>query len=114
MLLTFTNYGYIDKSRQGHIIKDFSKQTQSESIATNRFNIIRETSMMMYKVKNMKKKLITIREAAKILEVNPETLRRWDRKGKFKAKRHPINGYRLYDRDAIKLLRNKIQNGGVL
>ena len=41
--------------------------------------------------KKDKKKLITIQDAAKLLGVNPETLRRWDRKGKFKAKRHPIN-----------------------
>ena len=30
-------------------------------------------------------KLLKIREAAEILSVNPETLRRWDRSGKLKA-----------------------------
>ena len=30
-------------------------------------------------------KLLKIREAAEILNVNPETLRRWDRSGKLKA-----------------------------
>jgi len=30
-------------------------------------------------------KLLKIREATEILKVNPETLRRWDRSGKFKA-----------------------------
>ena len=30
-------------------------------------------------------KLLKIREAAQILNVNPETLRRWDRSGKLKA-----------------------------
>ena len=62
----------------------------------------------------MKSKLITIQKAAEILEVNPETLRRWDRKGKFKAKRHPINGYRLYNETDIKSLFKKIQQGGTL
>ena len=37
----------------------------------------------MYKVKTMTNKLITIQDAAKLLGVNPETLRRWDRKGKI-------------------------------
>jgi len=30
-------------------------------------------------------RLLKIREAAEILNVNPETLRRWDRSGKLKA-----------------------------
>ena len=66
----------------------------------------------MYKVFEMKEtQIITIQEAAKILNVNPETLRRWDRKGKFKAKRHPINGYRLYNsKDIHTLLKNNIKN----
>lgn len=59
----------------------------------------------------MTNKLMTIQDAAKILEVNPETLRRWDRKGKYAARRHPINGYRLYDEKDIKALLKKIQKG---
>ncbi|MEK7077243.1 MAG: helix-turn-helix domain-containing protein [Patescibacteria group bacterium] len=39
---------------------------------------------------------LTIKEAAKYLNVSPLTLRNWDRKGKLAATRHPINGYRLY------------------
>lgn len=69
---------------------------------------------MMYKVKAMTNKLITIKKASKILGVNPETLRRWDRKGKFKAKRHPINGYRIYNEVDIKLLLKKILKGETL
>ena len=64
---------------------------------------------MMYKVKSMTNKLITIQDAAKILGVKPETLRRWDRKGKVVAKRHPINGYRLYNEKDIKALLKKIE-----
>ena len=66
---------------------------------------------MMYKVKTMINKLITIQDAAKILGVNPETLRRWDRKSKYAAKRHPINGYRLYNENDIKALLKKIEKG---
>jgi len=40
----------------------------------------------MSKIKRNKiQKLLKIREAAEMLSVNPETLRRWDRTGKLKA-----------------------------
>ncbi|KAA3612529.1 MAG: MerR family DNA-binding transcriptional regulator [Calditrichaeota bacterium] len=39
---------------------------------------------------------ITIKEAAKKLGVSKETLRRWDKTGKFNSIRHPINNYRVY------------------
>jgi len=41
-------------------------------------------------------KLCKINEAAKRIGVNPETLRRWDKNGKFPSKRHPISNYRVY------------------
>lgn len=63
----------------------------------------------MYKVKEMKSELITVKQASEILGVNPETLRRWDRAGKLKAKRHPINGYRIYKLKNIEILRKKIE-----
>lgn len=55
-----------------------------------------------------KKLLITVKEAAKLLEVNPETLRRWDKQGKFKTKRHPMNNYRVYKLGEVGALRRKI------
>ncbi|MFZ2522029.1 MAG: helix-turn-helix domain-containing protein [Minisyncoccia bacterium] len=39
---------------------------------------------------------ITIKQASKILGVSPLTLRNWDKKGKLKAHRHPMNNYRVY------------------
>jgi MerR family transcriptional regulator, copper efflux regulator len=39
---------------------------------------------------------LTVQEAASRLGVSASTLRNWDRAGKLKARRHPINGYRLY------------------
>lgn len=49
---------------------------------------------------------LTVSEAASALGVSPSTLRNWDRSGKLKAARHPINGYRLYKReDLAKLMR---------
>lgn len=40
--------------------------------------------------------LIRLREAAKTLGVHPETLRRWDRSGKFKAILINMRGDRRY------------------
>ncbi|MEK7596122.1 MAG: MerR family DNA-binding transcriptional regulator [Patescibacteria group bacterium] len=44
----------------------------------------------------MEKRFLTIKEAAKFLEVAPLTLRNWDKTGKLAARRHPINNYRVY------------------
>lgn len=48
-----------------------------------------------------KTKLLKIREAAEMLGVNPETLRRWDRDGSFKAIRIGKRGHRMYDEAEI-------------
>lgn len=47
-------------------------------------------------------KLLKIREAAEILNVNPETLRRWDRSGKLKAIIISKRGDRRYKVEDIK------------
>jgi excisionase family DNA binding protein len=52
--------------------------------------------------------LLTIREAAEMLGVSVPTLRRWDASGKFRARRHPINGYRMYARKDVLRLRARI------
>jgi DNA-binding transcriptional MerR regulator len=52
--------------------------------------------------------LLTIKDAAALLGVCEMTLRRWDKAGKFKARRHPINGYRMYSRAEVVSLRRKI------
>jgi len=57
---------------------------------------------------------MNIGEAAKFLGVCIATLRNWDRKGKFKARRNPINNYRYYSKkDLLKIL-NKIESGEAL
>ena len=55
--------------------------------------------------------LITIAETAKLLGVSLPTLRRWDENGKFPARRHPINSYRMYLRDDVLRLRRRIVDG---
>ena len=44
---------------------------------------------------------VTIAEAAALLGVSQPTLRRWDALAKFRARRHPINGYRMYLRAEV-------------
>ncbi len=46
-------------------------------------------------------KYITVKKAAQLLHVTPLTLRNWDKIGKLKAYRHPINNYRIYRLDQI-------------
>lgn len=55
--------------------------------------------------------VLTIKTAAEVLDVSEATLRRWDKAGKLPAKRHPMNGYRLYPRRQILELRRQILSG---
>ena len=56
-------------------------------------------------------KPLTIKAAAQLLGVSEPTLRRWDNLKKFGARRHPVNGYRLYDLAKVLALRKKIVEG---
>lgn len=60
---------------------------------------------------SLKKELITIKEAAETLGVNRDTLRRWDKAGKLKTKRHPMNNFRIYDPVEVEALRKAILEG---
>ena len=51
-------------------------------------------------------KLLRIREAAEMLSVNPETLRRWDRSGELKAIKIGKRGDRRYRKEDIERLVN--------
>jgi DNA-binding transcriptional MerR regulator len=53
----------------------------------------------------------SIKEAADILGVTPLTLRNWDKSGKFKAQRHPMNNYRVYKLSSIEKVIDDIENG---
>ena len=49
---------------------------------------------------------LTVSQAAAFLGVSASTLRNWDRLGKVAARRHPVNGYRLYVKaDLTRLLK---------
>jgi len=60
----------------------------------------------------VKKRYFTIKETAEMLEVTPLTLRNWDKKGKLKACRNPINNYRVYKPGDIELFLRKIDSKG--
>ena len=67
--------------------------------------------MRVRKTKTPAKPVLLIAEAAEVLDVSEVTLRRWDASGRFRARRHPINGYRLYDTEAVLQLRYEIVSG---
>lgn len=49
-------------------------------------------------------KLLTLSEVAEILNVHPNTLRKWDEKGTLKAIRFGERGDRRYNMEDIKIL----------
>lgn len=55
------------------------------------------------------KKHLTISQAAEILGVSTETLRRWDKTNKFNSSRHPINNYRVYSEEQVISLVEELQ-----
>ena len=57
------------------------------------------------------KKFITIKEASEILGVSKDTLRRWDKAGKLRTRRHPMNNFRIYDPAEVEALRKAILEG---
>ena len=61
----------------------------------------------------MEDRYVTIRQAAYILGVTPLTLRNWDRNGKFPARRHPMNNYRVYKLSDLEKVYGAIDTGDV-
>lgn len=57
----------------------------------------------------MQQKYYTIKQAAKILGVTPLTLRNWDKRGKLKPYRHPLNNYRVYKPDQLEMFLRKVE-----
>ena len=57
---------------------------------------------------------ITIKEASSILGVSSLTLRNWDKNGRFKALRHPMNNYRVYKMEDLEAVLREIESGSGL
>jgi DNA (cytosine-5)-methyltransferase 1 len=49
------------------------------------------------------KKYISLTEAAELVGKSKQTLRRWDKSGKFSASREPISNYRVYKKEQFNL-----------
>jgi len=58
------------------------------------------------------KKYLKIKEVAQLLDVTPLTLRNWDKSGKLRSYRHPINNYRIYKPQDIELFIRKMESKG--
>jgi site-specific DNA-methyltransferase (adenine-specific) len=54
---------------------------------------------------------LTISQVAQKMGVNPQTIRRWDKAGKFVSSRHPINNYRVYTAKQVDDFLEKINPG---
>jgi site-specific DNA-cytosine methylase len=50
-----------------------------------------------------------VRDAAALLGVSEKTLRNWDKAGKRRPVRHPINGYRIYSATDLQNLKRELQ-----
>lgn len=57
---------------------------------------------------------ITIKQASVILGVSPLTLRNWDKNGRLKALRHPMNNYRVYRIEDLEKVIQEIETGAGL
>ncbi len=58
--------------------------------------------------------MIGTEAACKILGVCSMTLYNWEKKGKIKESiKHPINGYKMYDKEYIESLVRETRNGGI-
>ena len=69
--------------------------------------------MPLYRIPiNKQKRYLKIKEVAQILDITPLTLRNWDKSGKLKAYRNPINNYRIYKPEDIELFLRKIESKG--
>ena len=52
---------------------------------------------------------VTVTQAAKLLDVAPNTVRAWGAAGKITEYRHPANNYRLYNQDELQELLNEVR-----
>ncbi|MDA7645139.1 helix-turn-helix domain-containing protein [bacterium] len=54
---------------------------------------------------------MSVKEAAAYIGVSANTLRNWGKTGKTKERRNPVNGYRVYDKNELDELLQRINEG---
>ena len=57
----------------------------------------------------MNNEYVTVKDAAEMLGISPNTLRSWGASGAIVEYRHPINNYRLYRRIDLEKLRKRLE-----
>ena len=63
----------------------------------------------MQKVGNLNAgEFISLEEASSFLNVSKATLRNWDKKGKISVHRNPVNGYRTFDLNELRSIKNSL------
>jgi MerR family transcriptional regulator, copper efflux regulator len=64
---------------------------------------------MVSSAMNVRDTYVRVLEAAEILGVVPNTVRKWGAAGKIPEYRHPANGYRLYKREELEAFMRQIR-----
>ena len=59
-------------------------------------------------LKNLQDYLL-IKEAAEVLGVTQQTLRNWEKAGKLRVYRNPVNGYRLFLKTDLEVILKKLE-----
>jgi DNA-binding transcriptional MerR regulator len=59
---------------------------------------------------NTEVEYLTVKAACELLGISPNTLRSWGGTGKVTEYRHPVNNYRLFQRDELEKLRKRLQH----
>jgi DNA (cytosine-5)-methyltransferase 1 len=54
---------------------------------------------------------VTVKEAAELLDVSPNTVRAWGAAGRIPEYRHPVNKYRLYRRADLESINRQVTGG---
>ena len=62
----------------------------------------------------MNNEYVTVKDAAEMLGISPNTLRSWGASGAIVEYRHPVNNYRLYRRTDLEQLRKRLEQPQVL
>lgn len=53
---------------------------------------------------------LTVKAACELLGISPNTLRSWGNTGKLTEYRHPVNNYRLFRRNELEELRERLRH----
>jgi len=79
-------------------------------VEMNNINQVSRTRVSQTQVSLTQDSMLKIGDAADYLGVSKKTLYHWDKNGKFKAYRNPMNNYKLYKVSRLQELKAKLEN----